>query len=202
MSSKTRSSLLGSRSSGNGADDLADPRGWEVRTPPRLYGSAPESRPTRYLFDGEQEHDQDYGYARTEDDAGLPLFDEKMETRQRRAAALGEKMDGYDGAAALREKQMLEDDSGKWGKGHGAGPGVGGRRGLPPRQRIPGWKGVYIEWEDWIWCAVYTALSMLTRYWNIGKADYVVWDEVGFAHWHLGKADNAGPLWQVWLALP
>jgi dolichyl-phosphate-mannose-protein mannosyltransferase len=31
------------------------------------------------------------------------------------------------------------DDQGKWMKGYGAGPGVGGRRGLPPRQRLTGW---------------------------------------------------------------
>jgi dolichyl-phosphate-mannose-protein mannosyltransferase len=33
-----------------------------------------------------------------------------------------------------------DGDSGKWEKGFGIGPGYGGRRGLPPRQkRTPGW---------------------------------------------------------------
>lgn len=44
---------------------------------------------------------------------------------------------GFDGA---EETEVLFDDAqGKWNKGHGAGPGVGGRRGLPPRQRVDGW---------------------------------------------------------------
>ena len=35
---------------------------------------------------------------------------------------------------------LIHDDQGKWdSKGHGAGPGFGGRRGLPPRQRLEGW---------------------------------------------------------------
>lgn len=37
------------------------------------------------------------------------------------------------------EQPVVDDDQGKWEKGYGAGPGIGGRRGLPPRQRIPGW---------------------------------------------------------------
>ena len=43
------------------------------------------------------------------------------------------------GGANEKEGLMDEDASGKWGKPHGAGPGVGGRRGLPPRQRLVGW---------------------------------------------------------------
>lgn len=35
-----------------------------------------------------------------------------------------------------------------------------------------------MEWEDPIWAAIYTLLSMITRYWRIGAANYVVWDEV------------------------
>lgn len=51
---------------------------------------------------------------------------------------ISEKHQGGDGD----EKQVLFDDAqGKWDKGHGAGPGVGGRRGLPPRQRVEGWVG-------------------------------------------------------------
>lgn len=38
-----------------------------------------------------------------------------------------------------RQKLLSPDDQGKWDKGHGAGPGIGGRRGLPPRQRQEGW---------------------------------------------------------------
>jgi dolichyl-phosphate-mannose-protein mannosyltransferase len=29
-----------------------------------------------------------------------------------------------------------------------------------------------------VWTAVYTLLAMFTRYWKIGWANYVVWDEV------------------------
>ena len=36
---------------------------------------------------------------------------------------------------------LIEDDQGKWAKGYGAGPGSGGRRGLPPKRRIDGWVG-------------------------------------------------------------
>lgn len=144
------SSLLGlarSHPLPHAADDLSDPRGWEVRTPPRHYGSAPDARAPAYLFD---ELDQDgrqaglAGAAGTGAGAGLPLFDEKMETRQRRTLAGGQ--DAADGMMGIGEKrgmpqlgEVVEDDSGKWGKGHGAGPGVGGKRGLPPRQRITGW---------------------------------------------------------------
>jgi dolichyl-phosphate-mannose-protein mannosyltransferase len=69
-----------------------------------------------------------YGSLREKVD--LPLFDD-METRRR----YGEKED----VAALNEEMELLDDQGKWAKGHGAGPGAGGRRGLQPRQRIGGW---------------------------------------------------------------
>jgi hypothetical protein len=75
-----------------------------------------------------------------------------------------------------------DDDTGKaWGsKGYGAGPGRGGRRGLPPVTiRNPkNWKEWIVYHEEWVWTGVYTLLAMLTRYWKIGWADYVVWDEV------------------------
>lgn len=75
-----------------------------------------------------------------------------------------------------------DDDTGKaWGsKGFGAGPGKGGRRGLPPvTTRHPtNWKEWVVYHEEWVWTGVYTLLAMLTRYWKIGWADYVVWDEV------------------------
>lgn len=35
-----------------------------------------------------------------------------------------------------------------------------------------------IEHEEWIWTGIYTLLSMITRFWRIGAASYVVWDEV------------------------
>ena len=34
------------------------------------------------------------------------------------------------------------------------------------------------EWDSVIWTVVYTLLSMITRFWQIGAANYVVWDEV------------------------
>ncbi|WVR04769.1 hypothetical protein IAU60_001781 [Kwoniella sp. DSM 27419] len=83
-------------------------------------------------------------------------------------------------AEGTREETELLDDQGKWEKGHGAGPGAGGRRGLRPRQRIGGWKGVMVDHEELVWTVIYTALSMITRYWRIGAANYVVWDEAHF----------------------
>ncbi|WVF69639.1 hypothetical protein IAT40_004418 [Kwoniella sp. CBS 6097] len=97
-----------------------------------------------------------------------------METRRR----FGEKESIL--AEREGEKTELLDDQGKWEKGHGAGPGIGGRRGLPPRQRIGGWRGILVEHEELIWTTVYTCLSMITRYWRIGAANYVVWDEAHF----------------------
>jgi hypothetical protein len=32
--------------------------------------------------------------------------------------------------------------------------------------------------QDHLWAAFYTLLSMITRYWKIGKSPSVVWDEV------------------------
>jgi dolichyl-phosphate-mannose-protein mannosyltransferase len=117
--------------------DLADPRPWETRAPLKHYGSH------------HSVHSADHGH--------LPLYKDSygngpghgpgnghgdsagigMETRQRRAQAqaqYGEK----EGDVTVSETDVL-DDQGKWQKGHLAGPGVGGRRGLPPKQRIPGW---------------------------------------------------------------
>lgn len=128
-----------------------------------------------------------------------------METRRRTNLNANGAMGGYGEKESvmgmgMEEKELIQDDgdSGKWGKGYGVGPGYGGRRGLPPRQkRIPGWvgliarpctvrsvlaltkqKGQVVEHEEWVWTAVYTILSMLTRFWRIGAANYVVWDEV------------------------
>ncbi len=63
-----------------------------------------------------------------------------METRRR----YGDKEGSGD---VLEEKELL-DDQGKWGKGHGAGPGVGGRRGLPPRQRLGGWVSSELQKDE------------------------------------------------------
>ena len=95
-------------------DVLADPRPWESHAHPRTYGSKDKS---------------------TAPD--LPLYTpasgmvDENEARRR----YGEK----ESAGAVSEKEDLLDDQGKWAKGHGAGPGFGGRRGLPPRQRLTGW---------------------------------------------------------------
>lgn len=61
------------------------------------------------------------------------MYGENDTTRRR----YGEK----ESVGELDEKTgLVDDDQGKWGsKGHGAGPGLGGRRGLPPKQRIEGW---------------------------------------------------------------
>nr|ODN93643.1 dolichyl-phosphate-mannose-protein mannosyltransferase [Cryptococcus depauperatus CBS 7855] len=134
---------------------------WDTRVHPRSYGSG-------------REHS--YSYIDTAsspaEDASLPLYKKDMEKRR-----AGEHQNVSSGTQPEKEEV---DDQGKWAKGHGAGPGVGGKRGLPPRQRIPGWKGFMIENEEWVWTGIYTLLSMLTRYWRIGAANYVVWDEAHF----------------------
>lgn len=145
---------------------------WENRVPPSAYGSA---RPHSALLE-----------STPHDDAELPLYkDTNMELKRR----FEEKQPVH------LEEPVVDDDQGKWGKGYGAGPGIGGRRGLPPKQRIPGWvrpfvlffaypdtaqKGIVLENEEWVWAAVYTLLSMITRFWRIGAANYVVWDEAHF----------------------
>lgn len=173
-------------------DDVSDPRPWETRGPLNLYGSSKDN----YHQSLSNERDSPIG--------DLPLYE--METRRRANAAptagvYGEKE--VDMGLGLGEKQPLQvvddGDSGKWGKGFGEGPGYGGKRGLPPRQkRVPGWvsavsqgrldlverglandqKGFIAEHDEWVWTAVYTILSMITRFWRIGAANYVVWDEV------------------------
>nr|XP_031858200.1 uncharacterized protein CI109_006343 [Kwoniella shandongensis]KAA5525272.1 hypothetical protein CI109_006343 [Kwoniella shandongensis] len=153
-------------------DDLTDPRPWETRNPPRSYGTKRDSTHQNYI-------------ARTPSPGpggDLPLYShshsDDMESRRRFAEKEATLAENQGEKAGLINVDL--DDQGKWAKGHGAGPGVGGRRGLPPRQRIGGWQGIMIENEEWIWTAVYTLLSMITRYWRIGAANYVVWDEAHF----------------------
>lgn len=102
-------------------DDIADPRPWETRASLKLYGSTKEPHSYSSVLNGESALGGD-----------LPLYgaSDDMETRRRH----GEK----EAMAGPGEKELL-DDQGKWMKGHGAGPGIGGRRGLPPRQRTEGW---------------------------------------------------------------
>lgn len=114
---RSQSSFQGQTSGGNqdsDEDDISDPRPWEKRASLKLYGSKKDSG-----------------------NPDLPLYNsEDMEARRR----FGEKEDVV--AASITEKEeLLDDDQGKWMKGHGPGPGVGGRRGLPPRQRLTGWVG-------------------------------------------------------------
>jgi dolichyl-phosphate-mannose-protein mannosyltransferase len=51
-------------------------------------------------------------------------------------------------------------------------------------------RGFVAEWESVIWTAVYTLLSIFTRFWQIGTANYVVWDEVSIKEHLLGQADE------------
>ncbi|WRT64632.1 uncharacterized protein IL334_001565 [Kwoniella shivajii] len=147
----------------NQEGDLTDPRPWESRGNPRSYGSKRDV----YLESPTSSTPGDLPfYAHTSDE---------METRRRFVEKQFNPTEG-----STEEKVELLDDQGKWEKGHGAGPGVGGRRGLPPRQRIGGWRGIMAEHEELIWTVVYTLLSMITRYWRIGAANYVVWDEAHF----------------------
>ncbi|ODN79524.1 hypothetical protein L202_03485 [Cryptococcus amylolentus CBS 6039] len=147
---------------------------WNHRVPPSAYGSASHYNP--YTDTPSSPRDQL--------DPALPLHMDDTTDLKRR---LSEKQPLNE---PTHGELSLDDDSGKWAKGHGAGPGFGGRRGLPPKQRIPGWKGFAIEHEEWVWAGIYTFLSMLTRYWRIGAANYVVWDEAhfgGFASRYLNR---------------
>ncbi|KAK4686851.1 hypothetical protein P7C73_g3267, partial [Tremellales sp. Uapishka_1] len=139
---------------GEDYDDLSDPRPWETRGAAHTYGSLREKT--------------------SAPDLNLPLYSEDLSMERRRK--YGEKED----ADVVKEEKELLDDQGKWAKGHGAGPGVGGRRGLEPRKRVGGWKRTLVEHEEWVWTIIYTLLSMITRYWRIGAANYVVWDEAHF----------------------
>ncbi|KAL7419324.1 Dolichyl-phosphate-mannose--protein mannosyltransferase 2 [Cryptotrichosporon argae] len=133
--------------------DLADPRPWETRVPPSTYGTSRAA----------SQHPP------------LPLYSSEMDENTARRRYADKKV-----THAEDEKEELLDDQGKWGKAQGAGPGLGGRRGLPPKQRLPGWRGMYQEHEELFWTITYTLLSMLTRFWRIGTANYVVWDEAHF----------------------
>lgn len=114
-------------------DDISDPRPWETRGPLNLYGTSKDQHGTAPV-----------------ERAGSPVGDLPLyEMEARRRTPYGEKeivaaANPHGPGAGLgmgtEGKELLDDDSGKYGKGFGLGPGVGGRRGLPPRQRrIPGW---------------------------------------------------------------
>ena len=106
-------------------DDIADPRPWEARLPPNSYGS---KRDNSHVYHPTLSNP-------SPNDRELPTFD--MEARRR----YGEKEQLADMREGEEKAGLIDDDQGKWGKGHGAGPGLGGRRGLPPKQRIAGWVG-------------------------------------------------------------
>lgn len=120
-------------------DDVSDPRPWETRGPLNLYGSSKDNLNL---------HQSTYNDRSTSPVGDLPLYE--METRRRVVTpapgpGYGEKESvmglGMEGKELLQPQD--DGDSGKWGKGYGVGPGYGGKRGLPPRQkRIPGWVGL------------------------------------------------------------
>ena len=77
-----------------------------------------------------------------------------------------------------------QDDQGKvfGSKGFGVGPRTGGRRGIPLMSArrpgsIPDW---VLYNEELFFTVVYTLLSLFTRLYKIGAANYVVWDEAHF----------------------
>lgn len=113
-------------------EDIHDPRPWESLKHPRTYGSAPNSSHSTHPSLG-LSSDRDTGH--------LPMFHTDENEARRRVGAQPQVYGEKEGLNGAGEKQGLmdEDVSGKWGKPHGAGPGVGGRRGLPPRQRLSGW---------------------------------------------------------------
>lgn len=118
---------------GDSDDDLADPRPWESRAPLHTYGS----ERAQHIPHPSLGNSSPVGRG---EDLNLPIFDMASETRRRygeKEAVLG---DTYgEKASFVQGPGVDDDDSGKWAKGHGAGPGFGGRRGLPPRQRVEGW---------------------------------------------------------------
>lgn len=121
---------------GEEEDDIHDPRPWETRKHPRTYGSLPHQSHSSISFAADREG------------GNLPMYhSDENEARRRLAGTVAPQPPAYgekEGLAGGSEKQglMEEDVSGKWGKPHGAGPGVGGRRGLPPRQRLSGWVSI------------------------------------------------------------
>ena len=117
-STKAYTALRRAQRSHSDEEDLADPRPWETRAPLRSYGSSRDVHPTHSALNN------------PEAGVDLPLYDD-MEAKRR----FGDK----ETTEIFEEKTELLDDQGKWAKGHGAGPGIGGRRGLPPRQRVGGW---------------------------------------------------------------
>lgn len=48
-------------------------------------------------------------------------------------------------------------------------------------------RGLMVEHEEWIWTGIYTLLSVITRFWRIGAANYVVWDEVRTGYYQTQK---------------
>ena len=89
--------------------------------------------------------------------------------------------------ALLMEQERsspAQDDQGKvfGSKGFGVGPRTGGRRGIPLMSArrpgsIPDW---VLYNEELFFTVVYTLLSLFTRLYKIGAANYVVWDEAHF----------------------
>jgi dolichyl-phosphate-mannose-protein mannosyltransferase len=123
-------------------DDVSDPRPWETRGPLNLYGSSKDHLHHHQSQSITHEPTSPVG------DLHLPLYG--METRRRTNLNANGAMGAYGEKESvmgmgMEEKELIQDDgdSGKWGKGYGVGPGYGGRRRLPPRQkRIPGWVGL------------------------------------------------------------
>lgn len=115
--------------SADSEEDIHDPRPWESFKHPGTYGSLPAQLGSNLALIS------DTG-------PNLPMYhSDENESRRRLAGqpvVYGEK-EGLVGGGGEKQGLVEEDVAGKWGKPHGAGPGVGGRRGLPPRQRLVGW---------------------------------------------------------------
>lgn len=96
-------------------------------------------------------------------------------------------LDGEKDALLMENERSTSpayDEQGKMfgSKGFGMGPRTGGRRGIPLMtsrrpENVPQW---IMQNEEIFFTALYTALSLFTRLWKIGAADYVVWDEAHF----------------------
>ncbi len=134
-------------------DEISDPRPWETRAPLNTYGSRrdPTHVPHPSLSNP------------SFSDRDLPIYGELgsgMETRRRH----GEKEDVL--AKEEDEKRgLIHDDQGKWdSKGHGPGPGLGGKRGLPPKQRISGWVSSRMYAIARADCSVECMLNSRTRF--------------------------------------
>jgi dolichyl-phosphate-mannose-protein mannosyltransferase len=115
-------------------EDISDPRPWEKAKSLRTYGSTRDQHPLHSALNNPA----------SGSNSDLPMYS-SVEDDGIRKRGYGDKIEEPMNG---EKDSLIEDDQGKWEKGHGPGPGVGGRRGLPPRRRVEGWVSLYIGCID------------------------------------------------------